>query len=147
MGLAVAVALGAGCGDEKTGDAEKFCADLQAVAPAIMNPQLATQADVDAHVAIYESLAESVPLAIEEEWNVLLGAVRSANSVAPGDVEAAELARRDAFASEESGATVRAWVIANCGFDLAASGPISTVVAEPAATTTTSASVPATVPG
>ena len=59
--------------------------------------------------------------------------------------ESVELARRAAFASEESGVKVRDWAIANCGFDLATAGPIATVVAPPVTTTSTSA--PATTAG
>lgn len=128
------------CKDDRTGDAEVFCAELEADAPVLMNPQLATADDVAAHLAVYERLAESVPLAIEEEWDALLGAYRAAAEVVPGDSASVEVARREIFTSEQSALTVRDWVTANCGFDLASVGPIGTL--SPATTP-----LPTTAPG
>jgi hypothetical protein len=122
-----ALAAPAACNDERSGDAETFCAELEADAPALMNPQLATGEDVAAHLGVYERLAESVPLAIEEEWDTLRGAYRTAASVAPGDAASVEVARREIFTAEQSASTVRQWVTANCGFDLASVGPIATL--------------------
>lgn len=135
----VVIAVGAAaCGETKTGDATAFCTQLEANAPAIMNPQITTSADVDSHLGLYESLAEEVPLAIEEEWDTLVRAYRSAAAVIPGDAESVEIARREAYASEPSGLAVRDWVTANCAFDLAAVGPIGSLA--PATTTTTAPS-------
>ncbi len=133
--LALAALAAAGCSDEKTGDADAFCTELEANAPAIMNPQLATSADVEAHVELYRSLDEKVPLAIEEEWGVLLDAYETAASVVPGDAETAEIARRKIYSAEGSGTSVREWVTENCALDLAAVGPIGTFT--PAAPPTT----------
>ena len=132
-GLAAATVLGAACGD-KTGDPEAFCAELRTNAQAIMNPQLATDADIEAHVAIYRDLAEDAPLAVEEDWGTILEALETASDVDPGDAEATELARRAIYSAQESAGTVRTWVTTNCGFDLATIGPIGTV-AVPTTTT------------
>jgi hypothetical protein len=136
----VAVAALVACNDERSGDAEVFCTELEADAPVLMNPQLATADDVAAHLAVYEGLAQSVPLAIEEEWDALVGAYRTAAEVVPGDSASVEVARREIFTSEQSALTVRDWVTANCGFDLASVGPIGTL--SPATTP-----IPTTTPG
>lgn len=137
--VAAAIAVLGACGDDKTGDAAAFCADLQADAPAIMNPQVTTDAEIDAHLRTYRALAETVPLAIEEDWDVLLGAFEAANAVEPGDAEATEEARRAIYAAEPSALAVRDWVTVNCGFDLGAVGPIATVGAP---TTTVAVTAP-----
>lgn len=137
LASSLAALTAAGCSDDKTGDADAFCTELEANAPSIMNPQLATDADVEAHVGLYRSLHEKVPLAIEEEWGVLLDAYETAASIVPGDAEAAEIARRKIYTAEGSGAVVREWVTENCALDLAALGPIGTFAPAVAPTTTT----------
>ena len=139
-GLAAVVAIvGASCDGDDAGDLEAFCTDLQADAEAVMNPQLATDADIEAHLTIYRDLAEEAPLAVEEDWAVLVDALEAANDAVPDDAESAELARRAIYSAEQSAGVVRTWVTTNCGFDLATIGPIGTVAppVPPATTTTT----------
>ncbi len=138
-GLAAVVALvGAACGGGETGDQEAFCADLQTDAQAVMNPQLATDADIEAHLTIYRDLADEAPLAVEEDWAVIVDALEVASDADPDDAESVELARRAIYSAEQSAGAVRTWVTTNCGFDLATIGPIGTVALPlPAPTTTT----------
>ena len=141
--LALGVVLGA-CNDDR-GDSQAFCTDVQANAEAMMNPQLATQTDADDYLAMLDETGRRVPLAIEEDWDVYVGAYRTAGSVAPGDGASAERARQAAFAAQESALAVLRWISTNCGLDLATVGPVVTY--NPAATTTVPGAPPATAEG
>lgn len=144
--VATLAALGLGaCGGDEGGSAESFCADLQEQAPLLMNPQVATDADVEVQVDLYEELGRSAPLAIEEEWDALTDSVQTAAGVDPTDPESMDAAVREAYASVEAAQHVRDWVIANCGFDLAGVGPVVDVVpgsAPSPSSTTTASSTP-----
>lgn len=131
--VAVATLVGAGCGDDG-GSTDAFCADVEANATAMMNPAFTTQADVEAYLQLHAEIGEQVPLAIEDDWLVYVGALESAASVVPGDAAAAEEARRAVYAAEESSFRVLDWVRANCGVDLAAAGPVARL--DPSVTTT-----------
>ena len=140
-GLAAVVAtVGASCDGDEPGDQEAFCADLQADAQAMMNPQLATDADIEAHLTIYRDLADEAPLAVEEDWGVIVDALEVANDADPDDAESAELARRAIYSAQQSAGVVRTWVTTNCGFDLATIGPIGTVAPPPPPPTPTTTS-------
>jgi hypothetical protein len=140
-GVAAVVASAvAACGGGESGDLEAFCTGLQADAQAVMNPQLATDADIEAHLAIYRDLATDAPLAVEEDWVVIVDALEAASDAAPDDAESVELARRAIYSAEQSAGAVRTWVTTNCGFDLATIGPIGTVAAVVPTTTTTTPS-------
>lgn len=131
-----------GCNGDDPGDSEEFCVAVQANAPAIMNPQLATQADANDYVAMHEEIGRRVPLAIEEDWEIYVEMLRTASSVVPGDAASAERARQAAFAAQESALAVRGWISTNCGLDLATVGPV--VTSNPSPTTTVPGAPPAT---
>lgn len=124
-----------GSGDDG-GSVEAFCADLAEHGPALMNPAMTTQADVEAYLSLHDDVGADVPLAIEKEWVVYADALRAAAAVVPGDAAGAEAARRAIFAAEESAFEVYNWAGTNCALDLASLGPVAGY--DPAATTTVS---------
>jgi hypothetical protein len=123
------------CGDDGGGSVEAFCADLAEHGSALMNPDMTTQADVEAYLALHDEIGADVPLAIEQEWTVYADALRTAAAVVPGDTAGVEAARRAMFAAEESAFEVYTWTGANCALDLATLGPVARY--DSAATTTT----------
>lgn len=137
VGVAVAT-LVTSCGDD-AGSNEAFCQAIAENADAIVNPQLATQDDAEAHVRLYEEVGADVPLAIEAEWEVLVDTLKTSATVVPGDAASVETARQAAYAAEESAFTVFDWVSANCGLDLSGAGPVARL--EPAVTASTTTTV------
>lgn len=130
----MAATAAVGCGDDG-GSTDAFCADLRAQASTLMNPALSSQADVEAYLALHEDLGDDVPLAVEEDWDVYVDALRQAVAVVPGDQASVEEARRAIYAAEESAFRVVDWVNTNCGLDLSTAGPVARF--DPTATSTT----------
>ncbi|MFV0308873.1 MAG: hypothetical protein ACK5OX_14150 [Desertimonas sp.] len=113
-----------GCGDDG-GSSEAFCTAVADNLDGIVNPQLASQADAEAHVRLYEQVGADVPLAIEEEWGVLVDALQTSAAVVPDDPASVERARQAAFAAEEPAFAVFDWINVHCGLDLSTAGPVA----------------------
>ncbi len=130
--LAVAVVtVGVGCGEEQTGDAERFCGEVQANTQAIVDPRLESAADIEALLMLYRDLGEVVPLAIEGHWDALILNYETASSVEPGNAESTQRVLRQAYATERSAVAVRDWLRENCAVDI---GPVATVLPPPIST-------------
>ncbi len=100
----------------------------------IVTPPLATEDDIDDTLDLYRDLAETAPIAIEEEWRDLLLNVETASTVVPEDPESVQRTVAVAYATERSAVAVKNWVLTNCGVDL---GPVATIAPQdPVATTT-----------
>lgn len=134
------VVLAAGCGDDGAGDPEAFCADLQENLDAVVRPAIDTPDGADAYVGLMRDIGSNAPLAIDEDWDALVFAYETANSVVPGDAESEQLAAGAIYAAERSAIAVRGWVQENCDFDM---GPVATV-SDVAPTTTIAGGAPTT---
>ncbi len=139
IGLAVVGWSAVACSDEQAGDQEAFCADVGVNRDAIVAPRLRSQADIDTHLAIYRQLAETAPLAIEEDWDALVAAYETMSTVDPDDAESEQRALAEIYAAQPSAVAVHDWVLATCEVDL---GPLATVPGAPPV----AAGVPTTTP-
>ena len=139
MTAVIAVLTGAvivsACGsDDDGGDTQRFCTQVAANVADIVTPPLATEDDIDDTLDLYRDLADTAPIAIEEEWRDLLLNVETASTVVPDDPESVQRTVAVAYATERSAVAVKNWVLTNCGVDL---GPVATIAPQdPAATTT-----------
>lgn len=125
--LVVAAASPAACSDGDGGGSrgERFCATVDQNVAALTKPELRSQDDVDAFVALYRELGEQAPLAIGDDWKILADAYATAGTADPAKPESMNEARKAIFAAERSALRVQRWLKRTCGVDL---GPVSTIV-------------------
>jgi hypothetical protein len=123
IGALAAVAVA--CGDERGGDAERFCGEVDANKAALTDPQLEFADDIEPYIDLYRSIGEVAPLSIEAEWNQLIVNYETVSTVVLGDTESEQTAVVSALQSEKAAATVSSWLAENCAVDL---GPLATLV-------------------
>jgi hypothetical protein len=121
---ACGTALFAACGGDGGPDAAAFCEELRADSASVVNPPLATEADVAATLERYRDLGELAPEGVAEEWSALVLNLETASTVVPSDPESVQRAVAQAYATERSAVVVRDWLLDNCGIDL---GPVTTI--------------------
>jgi hypothetical protein len=112
-----------GGGDEVQSDAERFCGEAAAQRDMIIAPPLGTEAELQATLAFYRLMGQLAPVAIADEWNVLVVNLETASALIPGDEDSEQLVAMQAYASERSAYEVSEWLRRNCGVDL----PITTI--------------------
>lgn len=136
--LAVLASVAACGGDDDSanrGDAGAFCERAIEQQDVILSPPMANESELEASLEFYRLMGRLAPVAIAEEWTVLVDAMETASTVVPGDVESEQLVAMTAYASEPSAYRVKKWLLDNCGLDL----PITTIAPQeqaPARTTT-----------
>lgn len=119
-----AATLGACSNDAPGGNAERFCGEIELHRTRLTAPELETDADVEAFLALYRDVGEFAPLAIETEWDQLILNYETASTVVPGDDESIQAAVATALRSEQAGARVKQWLVDNCALDI---GPVATL--------------------
>ena len=122
--LAPAVLVLGACSDDGP-DAGRFCGEVEANRVALTAPRIEFADDIEPFLALYRSVGELAPLAIEDEWGRLVENYETASTVVPGDPESEQRVITTALQSEEAATEVDAWLRENCGIDL---GPLSTLV-------------------
>lgn len=127
--LAVVTAglLSACSGGSDAGNTEQFCAEIQANAEQLTQPNLQFSDDIEPLLDLYRDIGSSAPLAIELEWDQLTLAYETASTIVPGDTESEQVALTAIYSTEESAAAVDVWLETNCGVDI---GPVFTIVAQ-----------------
>lgn len=147
MPAIVASSVVASCGgddDTVAPDASRFCEQATAQRDLILSPPMASEAELEASLEFYRLMGQLAPVAISEEWGVLVAAMETASTVVPGDPESEQLVAMTAYATEPSAFRVKDWLLDNCGLDL----PITTIApqAQVPARTTTIAPPPSSAP-
>jgi hypothetical protein len=119
LAAAVAALLLAGCSDDAPErSTEAYCGAVQTNAAALASPALATAADVEATLALYRSIAEVAPLAVQPEWEQLLGVVETAATVVPGDQLSAQTVADAARSAEPAARRIADYTRTTCGVAL-----------------------------
>lgn len=127
-------------------DAEVFCTTARQQPAFIISPPMATEAELQATMDFYRLMGELAPLAVTEDWAVLVEAMETASTIVPGDPESEQLVAMTAYATEPSAYRVKKWFQDHCGLDL----PITTISPQeqvPARTTTTTTTATIATPG
>lgn len=133
--LAAVAACGGGDDDAVQSDAGRFCEQATAQRDIILSPPMSSEAELEASLEFYRLMGQLAPIAISDEWAVLVDAMETASTVVPGDPESEQLVAMTAYATEPSAYRVKDWLLDNCGLDL----PITTIAPQeqvPARTTT-----------
>jgi hypothetical protein len=124
----VSVVLAAGCtGNDDSGDAQRFCGEVQVNAEQLTQPDLRFSNDIEPFLDLYREIGELAPLAIETEWSQLIDAYETASTVVVGDPESEQVALASIFSTEKSAAAVDRWLESNCAVDI---GPVFTIVGQ-----------------
>jgi hypothetical protein len=130
------------CGDDGvTADAERFCGEAAAQQARIVNPPMASEAELEETLEFFTLMGQLAPLEISEQWNDVVEAMETASTVVPSDPESVERAALQAYATERSAYEIKVYLQRVCGVDI----PITTIAPQepmPARTTTTTTLVP-----
>jgi hypothetical protein len=135
-GALAGIAAFSGCGDDGVeADAARFCGEAAANRDRILNPPMATEAELEATLDFYRLMGQLAPLAIAEQWNEIVAAMETANTIVPGDPDSEQRVAMQAYATERAAYEVSVWLKRNCGVDI----PVVTIAPQdpaPARTTT-----------
>jgi hypothetical protein len=126
--VSLLLVLLAACGDDRAGNAERFCGEIAENKDALTAPVLEFDDDIEPFLDLYRDIGDLAPLAIEQEWNQLVSAYETASTVVVDDPASQQAAASAIYSSEESAAKVDTWLRANCAVEI---GPVVTLVAHP----------------
>jgi hypothetical protein len=123
--VAIASVSATACGSGHAGNAERFCGEIVAHKDELTNPDLQFSGDIGPVLDLYRSIGELAPLSIEKEWNELVAAYETADTIVVGDAESQQVVVSAILSAEASAAKVDSWLKANCAVDI---GPVATLV-------------------
>jgi hypothetical protein len=122
--LAAMVSLSA-CGDGDAGSAERFCGEIAANKDVLTAPALEFSDDIEPLLDLYREIGDLAPLSIQQEWNQIVSAYETANTMVLDDAASQQDAAVAIYSAEESAAKVDTWLRANCAVEI---GPVVTLV-------------------
>lgn len=133
--LAALLPLGAAaCSDDAAQRSEaNYCTQVGNHLADLNAPSLATGDDIDRVVDAWRAVAQSAPLAIEEEWNTMVANIETASTVDPNDADSMQLVADSARSSEPAANRVIAYTQQRCG---ALIGSVAPTPTSPAPTAT-----------
>ena len=123
--LVVASLTAVGCSDDSAGNAERFCGEIAAHKDELTAPDLQYSDDIAGTIDLYRSIGDLAPLAIEKEWDDLVSAYETADTIVVGDAESEQVVVAAIYSAEASAVKVDTWLEANCAVDI---GPVVTLV-------------------
>ncbi|MCX6522545.1 MAG: hypothetical protein NTZ21_17950 [Actinobacteria bacterium] len=110
--------IAAGCSDTPERTVAAYCAAVGADLQVLMNPAIATGADIDATIDRYRSIAEVAPAQVEPEWQRVIEVLETAATVIPGDQASLELANQAALAGAPAYVEVQQYTQQQCALDV-----------------------------
>ena len=133
--LAALLPLGAAaCSDDAAQRSEaNYCTQVGNHLADLNAPSLATGDDIERVVDAWRAVAQSAPLAIEEEWNTMVANIETASTVDPNDADSLQLVADSARSSEPAANRVIAYTQQRCG---ALIGSVAPTPTSPAPTAT-----------
>mgnify|MGYP003378518320 CR=1 FL=1 len=133
--LAAMLPLGAAaCSDDAAQRSEaNYCTQVGNHLADLNAPSLATGDDIERVVDAWRAVAQSAPLAIEEEWNTMVANIETASTVDPNDADSMQLVADSARSSEPAANRVIAYTQQRCG---ALIGSVAPTPTSPAPTAT-----------
>jgi hypothetical protein len=124
IGACALMVLGlAGCNNDKPATLADYCGVVQQNIAAINSPLIATQADIDAVLELYRTIAESAPVAVAAEWETMVASLQVAALVVPGDVDSVADASDAALEAQPAYTRIQQYTQANCGTDIGSPPP------------------------
>jgi hypothetical protein len=132
---AIGLALVA-CSDDSDRTAGRYCTEVGDHLAQLNAPTVATQADVDAMLQAWRTVAKSAPLAVQPEWEALLNNVETMATVDASDPESVQRVVDAARQNEPAANRVIDYTFNVCGATIGKVTPVVTTIAQPATTTT-----------
>ncbi len=108
----------AGCSDTPERTVAAYCAAVGADLEVLMNPAIATTADIDATIDRYRSIAEVAPAGVEPEWQRVIEVLETAATVIAGDQASLEIANQAALAGAPAYGRLQTWTQVECALDV-----------------------------
>lgn len=116
----------AGCGEPAlVPNAAAFCEELRSNRSAIVSGTISSEVDIANMLDLYRRLETLAPLAVSQEWTIVLNAIETANTIVPGDQDSIQRVAAAAYQSEAAALAIAEWAMASCEVDL---GPVTTLV-------------------
>jgi len=128
LAAAVSILALTACGDDGSGNAERFCGEIAENKEALTAPVLEFTDDIEPFLDLYREIGDLAPLSIQQEWNQLVSAYETASTVVVDDPASQQVAATAIYSSEASAAKVDTWLRANCAVEI---GPVVTLVPHP----------------
>ena len=141
--VAVAALLAlAACSDDQPANSEgAYCTTAKANADALTKPAIGTGTDIDATVALYDTMHTKAPLAIEPEWAAMEALVRAARDLDPNDQAAKDEFARQARETKDAADRVIIYTEQKCQV-LIGDTPVQSVPLVPQSTEVDPSAVP-----
>lgn len=98
---------------------ENYCATVSAHLTDLSAPVIASQADIDRVVAAWRDVAATAPLAVQEEWDVIVANLVTAATLDPADTEALQRLADAARAAEPAADRLISYTQETCGITIA----------------------------
>jgi hypothetical protein len=134
---AVAMVGLAACGNDTPDRSEgNYCAQVSQHLAELNKPTIATQADIEATLKVWQGIADAAPLAVQAEWATMVANVATAGSVDPNDPASVQKVADSARASQPSADRVIDYTYRKCKVLIGKVKPVNTTTTAPAASAT-----------
>jgi prophage DNA circulation protein len=131
-----ALALGAvACSSGDGRSAGRYCTTVGDHLGELSSPALTSQADIDAMLVTWRSVARTAPLQIEPEWDAVVANIETANTVDPADPTSVQRAADRARATEQAANRIIAYTFNVCGATIGKVAPVKTTTTTTKTTT------------
>ena len=137
LALSALVLTATACGSDSDRSAGRYCTEVGNHLAALNAPPLGTQDQVDAMLDAWRTVAASAPIAIQPEWEAVLGNMETMSTVVASDPESVQRVVDAARRNEPAANRVIDYTFNVCGATI---GDVTPVITEPivtAAPTTT----------
>jgi hypothetical protein len=116
------------CGDDQAERSEgRYCTEVGDHLAALNAPTLGSQADIDAMLVEWRTVAGAAPIAIQSEWNAMIAVVETAVTVDANDPASVQRVADTARSSEPAANKVIDYTFNKCNATIGNVDPVVTV--------------------
>ena len=126
----------AACGSDSDRTAGRYCTEVGDHLAQLNSANVGSQAEIDAMLEAWRTVAKSAPLAVQPEWDALLNNVETRATIDASDPESVQRVVDAARRNEAAANRVIDYTFNVCGATIGKVTPVVTTAKEPATTTT-----------
>ena len=115
--VATAVFVGA-CSDPDPRTETAYCGQIAANLEDLNSPDISTITDIGRVLRAYRAVAAAAPVAVEAEWDTMVGVMQTAITVDPNEPESLQKVADTARASEPASKRVVSYTQERCGLTI-----------------------------
>ena len=119
------------CGSDADRSAGRYCTEVGNHLAELNSPSLTTQAEVDAMLDAWRTVARTAPIAIQPEWDALLSTMETMSTVVASDPESVQRVVDTARRNEPAANRVIDYTFNVCGATI---GDVTPVITAPIVT-------------